>query len=55
MPILNLEKLKAQRARTFRLTPHPRVSTPEQAVDFVNERGFVYFWPIRELSCRPCG
>ena len=49
MLILNLEKLKAQRARTFHLPPHPRVSTPEQAVDFVNERGFVYFWPIKGI------
>jgi hypothetical protein len=49
MPILNLERLKAQRARTFHLPPHPRVSTPEQAVDFVNERGFVYFWPIKGI------
>jgi hypothetical protein len=49
MPILNLEKLKAQRARTFHLPPHPRVSTPEQAVNFVNERGFVYFWPIKGI------
>jgi hypothetical protein len=49
MPILNLEKLKAQRARTYHLPPHPRVTTPEQAVDFVNERGFIYFWPIKGI------
>jgi hypothetical protein len=49
MPILNLEKLKAQRARTFHLPPYQRVSTPGQAVDFVNERGFIYFWPIKGI------
>jgi hypothetical protein len=47
MPNLNLEKLKALRAQTFRLPPHRRVSIPDEALDFVNERGFVYFWPIK--------
>ena len=47
MPILNLEKLKALRARTFRLPPHRRITTPAEALEFVNERGFVYFWPIK--------
>jgi len=37
------------RARTFRLSPHPRVMTPEGAVKFVDERGFVYFWPIKGI------
>ena len=49
MPSLNLEKLKALRARTFRLPPHRRISTPEEALEFVNERGFVYFWPIKGM------
>jgi len=49
MPILNLDRLKAQRARTFRLLPAARLSNPAQAVDFVNERGFIYFWPIKGI------
>ena len=49
MPIINLEKLKAQRAQTFHLSPHRRITTPEQALEFVNERGFVYFWPIKGI------
>jgi hypothetical protein len=47
MPTLNLERLKAQRARTFRLLPATRLTTAAQAADFVNERGFIYFWPIK--------
>jgi hypothetical protein len=43
---ISLKRLKALRARTFRLPPHPHLSTPEGALDFVNERGFIYFWPI---------
>ena len=50
MPIINLDKLKAQRARTFHLPPHPHLSSPAGALDFVNERGFVYFWPIKGIT-----
>ncbi len=50
MPTLDLDKFEAQRARTFRLPPHPRLSTPAQALDYVNERGFIYFWPISGID-----
>lgn len=36
------------RRQTFRLAPEARVSSIDQAVQFVNERGFVFFWPIKE-------
>jgi hypothetical protein len=49
MQPLNLEKLKALRARTFHLSPATRLTTPVKALDFVNERGFVYFWPIKGI------
>ena len=47
MPTLNLEKLAKLRQRTFNLTHERRLKTPEQARQFVNARGFVYFWPIK--------
>jgi hypothetical protein len=47
MPTLNLEKLAKLRQRTFNLTHKRRLKTPEQARQFVNARGFVYFWPIK--------
>jgi hypothetical protein len=47
MSTLNLERLKAYRARSFHLTPKLRVGAPAQAVDFVNERGFLFFWPVK--------
>jgi hypothetical protein len=50
MPTLDLQRLKAYRARTFRLRAANRVSTPEGALDFVNERGFVYFWPVKGMD-----
>jgi hypothetical protein len=47
MPSVDLNKLAAYRTQTFRLSPGARLANPAQALDFVNERGFVYFWPIK--------
>ena len=49
MPSIDLNKLKAYRARTFHLSPAARLTKPVQALDFVNERGFVFFWPIKGI------
>jgi len=46
MPKIDLAKLKVYRSRTFRLLPARPVTSPEQALNYVNERGFIYFWPI---------
>jgi len=43
---LDLVRLGAHRARTFCLPPAKPVSSLPEALDFVNARGFVYFWPI---------
>ena len=48
--MINLEKLKAHRARTFNLPPNKRLASPNQALDFVNKRGFTYFWPIKGID-----
>ena len=50
MPSLNLKKLTSYRAKTFRLPPSPRVTSPKAALQFVNERGFIYFWPIKGID-----
>ena len=50
MPRLDLKKLNAHRARTFRLTTLSRVRTRRAAQAFVNERGFIYFWPIKGID-----
>jgi len=50
MPSIDLEKLKAYRQHTFGLTPGARLSSPAQALEFVNRRGFVYFWPINGMT-----
>ncbi len=42
--------LRAYRRRTYRLAQAHRVTTPDQALAFVNERRFVYFWPIKGVE-----
>ncbi len=50
MPELPSDILAAYRAQTFRLSPAPRVQNPDEALAWVNERGFVYFWPIKGVT-----
>lgn len=45
LPVLDASALAAHRARTFHQSAP--LSGPEQALDWVNERGFAYFWPIK--------
>jgi hypothetical protein len=50
MPGVTAPQLNAYRALTYRSTPALRLKSPSQALDFVNERGFVYFWPIQGVE-----
>ncbi|MDQ2692721.1 MAG: winged helix DNA-binding domain-containing protein [Chloroflexota bacterium] len=50
MPTLDLQKLSAHRNRTYRLSMVARVRTARAALGFVNERGFIYFWPIKGIE-----
>src|SRR3990172_7011869 len=43
------EFIRQYRAGMFRTLPGKRIKSKEEAVDFVNERGFVYFWPIKDI------
>jgi hypothetical protein len=47
---ISQERLRAYRATTFRLSRIRRVRTPRQALSFVNERGFVFFWTIEGID-----
>jgi hypothetical protein len=42
--------LAAHRARSFHLEPMPRISTPDEALEWGNQRGVVYFWPIKGIE-----
>ena len=46
MSRISAETVRLYQEQAFRLPPEKRIKTRDQAVDFVNERGFIYFWPI---------
>jgi hypothetical protein len=50
MLLLPHERLKDYRLHTFRLLPELRLKTPVDAIEFANQRGFVYLWPITEIA-----
>lgn len=50
MVVIKRERLENYRTDTFRTDSRGRITTIEQAVRFVNERGFIYFWPIKGIN-----
>jgi hypothetical protein len=50
MTVVNLKKLSKYRARSFGFPPNQRIASPAAARDFVNSRGFIYFWPIKGID-----
>ena len=50
MPSLSFQPILDYRAQTFRTAAGRRIATKEEAIAFVNERGYVYFWPIKEVT-----
>ncbi|MBN1665670.1 MAG: winged helix DNA-binding domain-containing protein [Anaerolineales bacterium] len=50
MSALSISRLQTYRAETYHLHPHLRLQTSEQAEDFVNQRGFIHFWPIKGVE-----
>lgn len=49
MALPSTEQIEAYRAYTFRLAQERRLSSKEEAVSFVDERSFVFFWPIKDV------
>ncbi|HEX9027955.1 MAG TPA: crosslink repair DNA glycosylase YcaQ family protein [Anaerolineales bacterium] len=50
MNAVSFESIQAYRRQTFRLADNLRLHSKEQAIDFVNQRGFVFFWPINNVT-----
>lgn len=44
-----MNDLQEYQGHTFRLRPELRLRTVEEAIEFVNQRGFIYFWPITAI------
>lgn len=49
-PEIKAAQLDGYRQATFRLTTELRLASREAALQFVDERGFVYFWPIKGIT-----
>jgi len=50
MSLIDLNKLNAHRQQTFNLPPSKRLSSPSQAVKYINKRGFIFFWSIKGID-----
>lgn len=50
MCLLTQERLQDFRACTYRTLPGQRLKSADEAVDYVDERGFVFFWPIKNVT-----
>jgi hypothetical protein len=48
MSTLTFDRIQEYRAATYRL--HRRLVSRDDAVAFVNERGYVYFWPVKDVT-----
>lgn len=49
MTTITPEAIQSYREQTFRLTSERRLGSKQEAVSFVRERGFVFFWPIKDV------
>lgn len=50
MKILSRDRVEKYQQRTFNLEPGRRITSKEQAIRFVNQRGFIFFWPIKGIQ-----
>lgn len=48
--MISFDRIEEYRSYTFCYDPKYRVKTIDEAVHYVNERGFVYFWPITGIT-----
>lgn len=46
---LTQDRVETYRRRTFRLLPEQRVKTRKEAIEFVNQRGFIFLYPIKNI------
>lgn len=48
MKQLSLKKIEAYRRVSYQTASGNRIKSKDQAIQFVNKRGFIYFWPIKD-------
>ena len=47
---LPIEVIQAYRQKTYRTLPRLRIHSKEEAIEYVSERGFIFFWPIKGIT-----
>jgi hypothetical protein len=47
--MISIDRIREYRSHTFGFLPQAQLKTKEQAIQFVNDRGFIYFWPINGI------
>ncbi|NJD59435.1 MAG: hypothetical protein C3F13_11335 [Anaerolineales bacterium] len=45
-----VDRIKEYRASTFGFRPGIQLKTKAEAIQYVNQRGFIYFWPINGIT-----
>ena len=50
MLIFSQTLIESYRAQTFYCGPGLRLASADEAVEFVNRRGYIYFWPIKGVD-----
>lgn len=49
MNSFSVQQLNKFRLGTFRSLPGNRIASPAEAVKYVNQRGFIFFWPVKGI------
>lgn len=44
------DRIREYRSHTFGYHPKDRVKTKDEAIRYVNDRGYIYFWPIHGIT-----
>jgi hypothetical protein len=50
MPCISQQALKDHQGRTFCTAPGIRLTTQDEAVNYINQRGFIFFWPYKGFT-----
>src|SRR5512144_2053676 len=50
MATIDRARLRSHRSESFRLKRARKLTSPAQAVKYVDERGFIYFWPVKGID-----
>ena len=48
--MITMDRIQEYRSRTFGYHPDNKVKSKDEAIRYVNERGYIYFWPITGIT-----